>query len=195
MKKKSSLILLLLAFVLLLGGATVLYQRLSQDAAPDQLAAQTPEPEEHTGETESGESESAPAPDFTVYTADGTEARLSDYLGTPVVLNFWATWCGYCKMEMPDFNEVYQELDGSVQFLMVNVTTSSQETLEKASAYVEEEGFTFPVFYDTTGEATQTYGAYSLPTTYFIDAEGNLAAYAAGAIDRDLLMQGIDLCS
>lgn len=195
MKKKTSLVVLLLAFVLLLGGASVLYSRLSQSVATDQLATQTPEYEEHTGETQSGETNAIPAPDFTVYTADGTEVRLSDFRGTPVVLNFWATWCGYCKKEMPDFNEVCAELDGAVQFLMVNVTVSSQETLEKASAYVEEEGFTFPVFYDTTGEATHTYGAYSLPTTFFIDSEGNLVTYAAGAINRDVLMQAIDLCS
>ena len=95
-------------------------------------------------------------------------------------------------MEMPDFQEKYEELGGEVQFLMINMT-SGRETLETAQEFISEQGYTFPVFYDTDTDAAITYGAYSLPTTYFIDAEGNAVAQAMGAIDGETLQIGIDM--
>ena len=131
-------------------------------------------------------------PDLTVYDADGNQVHLSDYLGKPVVVNFWASWCGPCQMEMPDFQETYLELGEEVQFLMINMT-GGRETLENAQAFIAEQGYTFPVFFDQDADAARTYGAYSLPTTYFIDAEGNAVAQATGAIDRETLQTGIDM--
>ena len=134
-----------------------------------------------------------PAPDFTVVDKDGNPVKLSDFIGKPIVLNFWASWCGPCKMEMPDFDEKAAELEGKVQFLMVNLTDGAQETVETASAFIESQGYTFPVFYDTDQSAAYAYGVYSIPTTYFIDAEGYGIAYASGAISGDLLQSGIDM--
>ena len=133
------------------------------------------------------------APDFTVYDFDGNEVKLSDYLGKPVVLNFWASWCGPCKMEMPDFDEKHQELGSDVQFLMINLTDGNTETVEIASGFVADQGYSFPVFYDTAQHAAYVYEVYSLPTTFFIDAEGYPVAYAAGAISGDDLLRGIDM--
>ena len=109
------------------------------------------------------------------------------------MLNFWASWCGPCKNEMPEFNEKSIELEGKVQFLMVNMTDGSRETLDTAKAYVESEGFTFPVLYDTDIDAANTYRVYSLPTTYFIDENGGLTARASGTIDAATLQKGIDM--
>ena len=96
-------------------------------------------------------------------------------------------------MEMPDFNEKYLEIGEEVQFLIINMTDGSRETVETASAFIAEQGYSFPVFYDTDQDAATIYGVYSLPTTYFIDAEGNAIAQATGAIDEGTLQRGIDM--
>ena len=133
------------------------------------------------------------APDFTVYDIEGNVVHLSDYVGKPIVLNFWASWCGPCKSEMPEFEEKYKELGEEVQFLMVNMTDGSRETVDVASEFINAQGYTFPVLYDTDINAAYLYSVYSLPTTYFIDKDGYIVAYAAGAIDGATLQKGIDM--
>ena len=184
MKKKTTLIILVLALAVFLVGASVLYRTLTESIDADQLATEA---------TQETETDLMPAPDFTVYDVDGNEVKLSDFFGKPIVVNFWASWCGPCKMEMPDFNEKCQELDGDVIFLMVNMTDGSRETVDIASAFIAEQGYTFPVYYDTASSAAMTYGVYSLPTTFFIDAQGNAIAQATGAIDAATLQKGIDM--
>ena len=196
MKKKTSLLVLILVFVVLIGGAYVLYSRLSAGTQSDNLSAQAAQAAAPAQETETAGGEESPrveAPDFTVVDADGTEVKLTDYVGKPIVLNFWASWCSPCKSEMPDFNEAWGEQGEEVNFLMVNMTDGSRETMDTAKAYVEEQDFSFPVFFDTQSEAAIAYWAYSLPTTYFIDADGYVVARAIGAIDSATLQKGIDM--
>lgn len=91
---------------------------------------------------------------------------------------------------MPDFDETYTELGKDIHFLMVNMTISSRESFEKVTAFIDEQGYSFPVFYDLDGDAAAAYGVYSLPTTYFIDSEGYAIAQTAGTIDREMLEKG-----
>ena len=143
--------------------------------------------------SENTDSQLTQAPDFTVYDLEGNAVNLSDFFGKPVILNFWASWCGPCKMEMPDFNEAYQIYNEDITFLMINMTDGSRETVDIASSFIEESGYVFPVYYDTSYSAAITYSVSSLPTTYFLDADGNLIAQARGAIDAATLQQGIDM--
>lgn len=132
------------------------------------------------------------APDFTVVDENGNSVKLSDYFGKPIVLNFWATWCYYCKEEMPDFDAAYRD-NPDIQFLMVNVTDGNRETMEIAKDYVSQKGFSFPVLYDTNLEAASTYGATGLPMTVFITKDGKLFTYASGMLSAENLKKGIDL--
>lgn len=133
------------------------------------------------------------APDFSVTDAQGNTVKLSDLAGKPVVLNFWASWCPPCKGEMPEFDGVYQELGDEVQFMMIDLTDGYRETVETATEYVEEQGYAFPIFFDTQYEAAYQYHVQSIPQTYFIDRDGNLVARAPGAIDEETLRRGIDM--
>lgn len=210
MEKKKGLFLIALVIVLVIGGASLLYNKLGARLTPNQLAAASQSDTsadasdasdsavDSSTPNASGEVDAAPAdpkkaPDFTVYDADGNAVQLSDFFGKPIVLNFWSSRCDPCKYEMPDFNEVYKEMGDSVQFLMVNMTDGSWDTKETASKFIEKEGYEFPVFYDTDQSAARTYGVYSLPTTYFIDANGVPAAWANSAINRATLEQGLSM--
>lgn len=127
------------------------------------------------------------APDFTFYDADGNAYNLSDFRGKPVILNFWASWCGPCKAEMPDIEAAYQTYGEDIHFLIVNLTDGSSETLETASGYISGQGYTFPVFYDTDLAGATAYSVYAIPVTYFLDAQGVVRATNEGMMSAEVL--------
>ena len=94
---------------------------------------------------------------------------------------------------MPDFEKVYKELGEEVQFLLVNLTDGRNETLETATEFYKNSGYSFPVYYDTSMEAATAYGISSIPTTYFIDKSGNVITGANGMLSEDALRSGIAL--
>ena len=176
--KKWTWILIAVVLIGLIGGASMLYDQLSADFAPVQTVT---------------EAAVDRAPDFTVTDAEGNQVNLSDFFGKPIVLNFWASWCGPCQYEMPDFQEAYQTYGEDVQFLMVNLTDGYSETVKSAKAFLEDAGYIFPVYFDTLSDAAQTYQVYSIPCTYFLDSNGVIVTRTIGMISADALQQGIDL--
>ena len=184
------LLIWVLVFAVILTGAYVLYNKLSAQAAPGSIATTPVVVEDPTAETEA---QGSLAPDFTVYDFDGIAHKLSDFRGKPVILNFWASWCGPCASEMPEFQSFYEQYGEDIHFVLVNLTDGHQETVASASAFLEENGYTLPVYYDTDIDAAMKYGVSAVPVSYFIDAEGYFAAWAQGALSEDMLRQGVDL--
>ncbi len=198
MKNKRIILVVSLLLVLIIGGSYLLYEILGGQVQRDNLTVQQNERTETKVENESAtvekdSQEKTEAPNFTVYDREGKAVQLSNFRGKPVVLNFWASWCGPCKSEMPDFEEAYKKYGEEIHFLMVNLTDGYQETIKKATAFVEGSGYSFPVYYDKETQAGQIYQVFSIPTTYFIDAEGYFVAQGSGALDKETLQRGIDM--
>ena len=148
-------------------------------------------PAESTAAEETTEAPAAAAPDFTVYDIDGNAVTLSDFRGQPVVVNFWASWCGPCKAEMPDLEQAYLDYGDQVQFLIIDLTEGRSETVEMASEYIASQGYTFPVYYDTEQSAAQAYAITAIPMSCFIDARGTLVSSHVGTISAQELTENI----
>ena len=189
---KLGAVLLIVMGILTLTGAT---GTISADlAAVSGTTQEEPaaEQEDTTGaQEESGEIPVVPAPDFTLTDQYGETHTLSDYQGQTVFLNFWATWCGPCKMEMPDIQALYEEWGenaGDLVVLGVAGPDIGQEgSAEDIAAFLEENGYTYPVVMDDTGALFYQYGISAYPTTFMIDTEGNVFGYVQGAVSRDVM--------
>lgn len=151
-------------------------------------------------ETEEGQ-KLLPAVDFTLIDQFGETHTLSDYKGKTVFLNFWATWCPPCRAEMPDIQKLYEEYqeagDDSVVILGIAAPDYGREdSAEEIAAFLEENGYTYPVVMDEGGELFMQYGVFSYPTTYMIDKDGNVFGYASGQLSeslmRDIIRQTIE---
>lgn len=185
MNKYIKLVMTIVALVILLIGAGVLYKKLASEYTPDtdlQISAE----DKH-------ETETVPAIDFVMENQAGEEVTLFSLVGKPMVLNFWASWCGPCKMELPDFQAAYERYGSEIEFVMVNMTDGMQETKESATEFIESEDYTLPFYFDMKQEAAYGYGIYSLPTTYFVDGSGNIVAGAKGMLDAEALEVGISM--
>lgn len=196
MKNKILTVILGSGLVLVIGGAMVLYNYLGDkvetDNEPIEVVPEEPVeeiPDEIEEEKKSGYTK---ALDFTVYDENGNSYKLSEFEGKPVVLNFWASWCGPCKSEMPEFEQAYQSYGDKIHFLMVNLTDGYQESVESAKEFIEKSGYTFPVYYDTEYDAAKTYSVYAIPATYFIDEDGYIITRGSGALSAEKLQEGIN---
>lgn len=162
-------------------------EKESEDASEDK---------EENKEEESKETV-VPAIDFTLKDQFGNEHTLSDYKGKTVFLNFWATWCGPCRSEMPDIQKLYEtyetEGDNAVIILGVAAPGLGQEKDEAGiKAFLDESGYTYPTLMDTTGDLFSEYGISSFPTTFMIDREGNVFGYVSGALNEDMMKNIIE---
>ena len=136
-----------------------------------------------SGESTSDLSIGSKAPDFELYDLDGDVHKLSEYKGSPVFLNFWATWCGPCRGEMPHLEDVYEEWkDDGLTFFAVNIGESSTDVV----SFLDYFGFTMPVLLDSAKTVSRRYGVSGIPTTYFIDEDGIIQNKVVGAFpDRE----------
>ena len=125
--------------------------------------------------------------DFSLTLLDGKTVNLNDLKGKPVVVNFFATWCGPCREEAPTLESAYQKYKYQVEF--IGIATSSEEG--DVRSFVEERGLSFSVGIDSSGEISKKYNVSAIPATFFINREGEVADSFVGAISSDELSQKI----
>ncbi len=161
------------------------FTRVSLDELPDGLGRGFPQA--LVGKSKRTAQEGKEAPDFAFVLEDGRGVALSDLRGKPVVLNFWASWCGPCRAEMPEFVALAQSRS-DVVVLEVNV----QESLDAIQPFVEEFNMTMPVIVDEDGNMDDLYPLRGLPTTIFVDPEGRVNTIYTGIMNGELLNMILD---
>lgn len=132
-----------------------------------------------TGANDRGE---GPAP-ISLVDFDGDRFSLAEYRGTPVVVNFWASWCPSCAAEMPAFENVYQDVKGDVGFVGIN----NNDERSAAERLASDTGVTYRLAEDPGGEAFAAFGGTGMPTTVFINGDGRVVETVAGALSEDQL--------
>ncbi|WP_432662235.1 TlpA disulfide reductase family protein [Wukongibacter baidiensis] len=131
--------------------------------------------------------------DFTLLDREGNEISLSSLKGKVVFLNFWASWCGPCRAEMPHMQKVHEEYnDEDVVILAVNVTAVEKNGIEDVNTYLDENKFTFPVLYDKDGAVATQYRVGAFPTTYIINKEGIIVNFITGAMSDERMKAQIE---
>ena len=129
--------------------------------------------------------EGVQAPDFTGELIDGTSITLSELQGKPVIINFWATWCGPCVKEMPAFERLKDDFGDKIGIIAVNCGDDA----ETVKDFVEENGYTFPVVLDEEYSISMLYPTNSIPYTVVVDAEGKVTHISTGALDADTMYE------
>lgn len=122
--------------------------------------------------------------DFNIKAIDGTEVSLSSFYGKPTLLGFWATWCPPCNAEAPEIQKLWERYGDQVNFVMVDSSVASgRDTPESIKEWMEQGSYSYPVYYDETGEAAFVTEVYYLPTMYVLDSEGHLLTAFSGTLD------------
>lgn len=130
----------------------------------------------------------SPAPDFELLSMQGEQVKLSDFEGKPVLINFWATWCGPCRLEMPLFQKYHEIFGDDLTILAINMG----ESIDEVSAFASEERLDFPILLDRLGVVEELYRVRGLPSTYFIDQEATIKFLHLGAVTEDQLLGYLD---
>ena len=164
---------------------------------PTEPAPAKPEPDDKTdGAAQPEDKEVIPAPDFTLTDQFGETHTLSDYKGKTVFLNFWATWCPPCRREMPDVQALYESYGKNAEDLVVlgvaNPKTDERPynqdvTEDEVKQFLTDNGYSYPVVMDTTGEVFANYAVSAFPTTFMIDKDGNVFGYIVQSLTADMM--------
>ena len=173
-------ILILIAAGLLIGAGLGVLLILSLQLGGPWLARLTA----HSGDVPLAAETNAPAPDFELTNLSGQAVRLADLRGHPVVVNFWATWCGPCRLEMPLLQKYADRYPQDLRILAVN----DGEAADNIQKFVDELGLRFEILQDPTEKATNLYRVGAFPSTFFLDADGNIRFRHIGTLNEDQLV-------
>ena len=195
-----NLIVLVVGLILL---ATLLIIASTKfDNTPGEFSTDTylPNTDENTKESET-ESETEGKEitdiyDFTVEDMSGNSIKKSEITGKPMIVHFWASWCGYCLYELPALQNIYDVYGDNISFMIVCITDGKYETVESAKSFLSDKGYTFPVYFDVNSEALHNYQLYELPNvsrTYLFDINGNYVSKANKMVTDDILEEGVSM--
>jgi len=183
--RKKSMIIWAVAIILV---AVAVYTTYQYNNTPAPLP--TPPVAEQTPPAEENVAESIDALDFTLEDMNGNKVSLSDYKGKNIFLNFWASWCGPCKYEMPFIEQLSQENKDSD---LVIVTVNLQESKDVVSKFMTENKYTFPVWLDSQGAVANQYGVSGIPLSLMINKDFKIIAAHEGYMkDYEMLKEFVD---
>lgn len=183
---KKNTVILIVAFIVIMIAAVMGYNYLSKKYSPSDTPINTEE-----SSSQQAEKERIEAPDFSFLDKEGKKISFSEFKGKPAVINFWATWCGPCKVELPYFEEMYKKYGDKVNFMMINLTDGQRETTDVVNDFINKEKYSFPIYFDSLYEGAYTYGVNSIPVSVFIDKEGYVIGLYRSMIDERTLEAGI----
>ncbi len=129
-------------------------------------------------------SQGDPAPPFKLPTITGSQLSSSDFKGSPMLVHFWATWCGPCRSEFPSIERLYQRFRGD-GFVVLAISEDGGAALDTVRAFLSANPVTFPVLIDEVGEVADEYMAWGVPESILVDREGKIVWRGSGAIDWD----------
>ena len=181
--KNKTIIITIIVFILLLALSTFGYKRLKEKDFNKTGVSQT--------EIVENEDENIPV-NFKITDSNGKVKELDSFKGKPTVVNFWATWCGYCVREMPDFQKVYDKYGNDVNFIMLNTADGERETEENARAFMKENGYTMPLYFEFNHEASSRLQVYSFPTTVIFNKDGKVVMNHPGLMTESALESAIE---
>lgn len=193
--------LLVIIGILMMTGWINSINTLFSPSVDSDSSAGSSEPSQSQSQDSSDSTLNSYTMDFNLYDQYGNQHRLSDYKGKVVFLNFFATWCSPCKREMPDIQKLYEEYgynEEDVVFLGVAMPKSDEnpKNADESQGYIEnfleKNGYTFPVVFDTTGLVAESYWIDSFPTTFLIDKNGEIFGYVSGMLTEDMMHSAIE---
>lgn len=187
MKNKVTIIIWVVAIIAVMSAAYTYYSKNKSQAfvPPPQ---QTTEQSAPSGQLP--DNSKVKAPDFTLKDLEGNTVKLSDYKGKIVILNFWAVWCKYCRLEMPEFNEFNKELSKKNEAVILTVDV--QESKETVKNFITSNNIDLKVLMDEEGTVATAYGITGYPTTFIINRDGTIYTAISGATDKVTLQNVLD---
>ena len=179
MNSKTKLIIIIISLIVVIGGGTYLYNAISNlDFTIDNR--------------EQKEESKKAMPEAIIYDEQDNEINTLTFKGKPTIVNFWTTWCTYCEQEMPSFEKAYNQYKDEVNFVLVDVLDSQEETKENGINFKNEHNLSMPIYFDRNHQAVAKFGAPGFPTTFFIDKNGNIYKIVISMLTEEKLLNYIE---
>ncbi|WP_274651927.1 peroxiredoxin family protein [Paenibacillus humicola] len=154
-------------------------------------ASDIPTAETEAADPDEGIEKGQHAPDFSLTDLEGRPVRLSDFKGKKVLINFWATWCPPCRVELPHMQKFYEDYESKGTVILGVNLTPTERNADSIRTFVREQGLSFPIVLDPEGDVMDTFQVMAYPTTYLLDSEGVIREKFQGAISYDIMKDAV----